>query len=55
LSANAWRRCASVTSGSGDVSDEFAALDSLDGLAFEDALATLKRTNPAAFARYEAR
>jgi hypothetical protein len=41
--------------GPGDVSDEFAALDSLDGLAFEDALATLKRTNPAAFARYEAR
>lgn len=41
--------------GPGDVSDEFTALDSLDGLAFEDALANLKRTNPAAFARYEAR
>lgn len=41
--------------GPGDVSDEFAGLDSLDGLAFEDALANLKRSNPAAFARYESR
>lgn len=41
--------------GPGDVSDEFSALDTLDGMAFEDALANLKRTNPAAFARYEAR
>lgn len=41
--------------GPGDVSDEFAALDSLEGLAFEDALANLKRSNPAAFARYESR
>lgn len=42
--------------GPGDVgNDEFSAIDNLDGLAFEDALASLKKRDPAAFARYESR
>jgi len=40
--------------GPGDVSDEFSNIYALDGLAYEDALKHLERTNPAAYARFVA-
>lgn len=39
--------------GDAEINDEFTRLDSLDGMEFEEAIAELERTNPAAARRYE--